>query len=94
MASAEPDPPPIRLRLLDQSQENDVSSTPRDPSTLTDADLPTMTEEEEALYYEANAHRLDEIFDARAKVEFEVRACDDDHRSSESGGSQEADLGP
>lgn len=49
-----------------------MSSTPRDPSTLTDADLPTMTEEEEALYYEANAHRLDEIFDEDAKVEFEV----------------------
>lgn len=49
-----------------------MNSTPRDPSTLTDADLPTMTEEEEALYYEANAHRLDEIFDEDAKVEFEV----------------------
>ena len=49
-----------------------MSSTPRDPSTLTDADLPTMTEEEEALYYEANAHRLNEIFDEGAKVEFEV----------------------
>jgi hypothetical protein len=49
-----------------------MSSTPRDPSKLTDADLSTMTEEEEALYYEANAHRLDEIFDEDAKVEFEV----------------------
>jgi hypothetical protein len=49
-----------------------MSTKPRDPSTLTDADLPTMTEEEEALYYEANAHRLDQIFDEDAKVEFEV----------------------
>jgi hypothetical protein len=49
-----------------------MSSTPRDPSTLTDADLSTMTEEEEARYYEVNAHRLDEIFDEDAKVEFEV----------------------
>lgn len=43
---------------------------PRHPSTLTDDDLPTMTELELALYYEANSHRLHEIFDAEDTVEF------------------------
>lgn len=40
---------------------------------MTDADLPGMTQEEAAVYYEANAHRLDEIFDYDNLVEFEVR---------------------
>jgi hypothetical protein len=43
---------------------------PRHPSTLTDDDLPTMTELELALYYEANAHRLHEIFDDEDTVDF------------------------
>lgn len=49
-----------------------MSNTPRDPSTLTDADLPTMTEEEVAQYYEVNAHRLHEIFDETENVKFEI----------------------
>jgi uncharacterized protein (DUF1778 family) len=47
-----------------------TKAKPRDPATLTDAHLPTMTEQEEALYYEANAHRLDELFDGDRPVEF------------------------
>lgn len=43
----------------------------RDPSTLTDDDLPTMTDLEAADYYFANRHRLDEIFDGEP-VEFVV----------------------
>ena len=35
----------------------------RDISKLTDDDIPSMTLEEEAAYYEANAHRINEIFD-------------------------------
>lgn len=49
-----------------------MSKTPRDPSTLTDEDIPTMSEEERALYYDANAHRLDEIFDEDVNVRFEA----------------------
>jgi len=35
----------------------------RDVTKLTDDDIPTMTIDEEVAYYEANADRLDEIFD-------------------------------
>lgn len=69
---------------------------PRDPATLTDADLPTMTEEEQALYYEANAHRLDEIFDGGTQeftasedlsVVVSVRVRGDDLRALEAAAS-------
>ncbi|MFC7876878.1 hypothetical protein [Isoptericola sp. NPDC057391] len=48
-----------------------MTTKQRDPSTLTDADLPSMTRAERAAYYEANAHRLDELFDDSRKVAFE-----------------------
>lgn len=53
-----------------------MSTEPRDPATLTDADIPTMTEEERALYYEANRHRIGEIFDGAARVTF-IAAADE-----------------
>ena len=49
-----------------------AKAEPRNPKELTDADFPTMTEEEQALYLEANKHRLGEIFDLANPVTFEV----------------------
>lgn len=63
---------------LDDDSSNDLvgallragGGLPRDPATLTDDDLPTMSEAEKAAYYEANAHRLGEIFDDTKTVTF------------------------
>lgn len=51
-----------------------MKSKPRDPATLTDDDLATMTDEEAARYIEANADRVDELFDDSKKVTIEPAA--------------------